>query len=319
MLDDAGKERSGISVAQFAEHAPPELELRLVAGRDGSDRRITSDRIQKLGLALSGFPRYIKPGRIQMVGRSEISFLAQLDPEARYRALNNLDLDNICCIIAANVRHAPEELAEMADTHGVPLLQTRMVSSRVISLITDYLQEALAPVQTIHGVLMEMYGIGVLLLGESGIGKSECALDLITRGHRLVADDMVQIKLVGNHLDGEAPELTAEHLEIRGLGIINIRDLFGASSICDRIRIALCVELRRRADMENIDRIGIEKHEQEFFGIKRDKFILPVSSGRNVSTLVETAVRVFLLRSGDGEEAVDSLIKRHTAIVSSPN
>jgi HPr kinase/phosphorylase len=254
-----------------------------------------------------------------MVGRSEISYLAQLDPEARDRSLHNLDLDNICCIIVANVTHAPDELVKLADSYKVPLLQTRTVSSRAISFITDFLQEALAPAQTIHGVLMEMYGIGVLILGESGIGKSECALDLITRGHRLVADDMVQIKMVGKHLDGEAPLLTAEHLEIRGLGIINVRDLFGVSSVCERIRIALCVELRRHADVINIDRIGLEKHEHEFFGIKRDKFILPVSSGRNVSTLVETAVRLFLLRDSGSEGSFETLIERHTAIVGGPN
>ena len=253
-----------------------------------------------------------------MVWQSEISYLAQLAPEARNDALHNLDLKSICCIIIANSGHAPSELIELAESNGVPLLLTGTVSSRAISFITDFLQEALAPIQTVHGVLMEMYGIGVLLLGESGIGKSECALDLITRGHRLVSDDMVQIKKVANHLDGEAPKLTAEHLEIRGLGIINVRDLFGVSSICGRIRITVCVELRRRADLENLDRLGLERHEQEFLGIKTDKFILPVSSGRNVSTLVETAVRLFLLRSGSSD-SLDSLIAAHTAIVSSPN
>ena len=318
MHDDPKHEKTGLCVAEFAERASPELAIKIVGGAAGLNRRITSDRIQKLGLALSGFPKYIKPGRIQMVGQSEVSFLAQLDPAARTEALRNLDLDNICCILVANVIQAPDELKDLADANGVPLLQTPLVSSRAISFITDFLQEALAPVQTIHGVLMEMYGIGVLLLGDSGIGKSECALDLITRGHRLVSDDVVQIKKVGKHLDGEAPKLTVEHLEIRGLGIINIRDLFGVSSICERIRIGLCVELKKWADMNEIDRIGIEKHEQDFFGIKTDKFILPVSSGRNLSTLVETAVRVFLLRTG-GTDPVQKLIERHTALVSGPN
>lgn len=315
MRPNAEHQKQGISVAEFIEHAPAELELSILAGAGGSEgRRITSVRIQKLGLALAGFARYIKSGRIQIAGQSEISYLKQLDAKGRVKAFENLDVENICCIVLTTVLQPPAELCEFAEANDLPLLRTPLVSSRTISLITDHLQERLAPTQTVHGVLMEMYGIGVMLLGESGIGKSECALDLISRGHRLVTDDVVRIKRIGKRLYGESPELTCEFLEIRGLGIVNIRELFGVSSICGLITIELCIELRKWNDTGNIERIGLDMSEHEILGISTGKFVLPVSPGRNLSTLVETAVRVFMLRA-TGSNPVAKLIERHDMIV----
>ncbi|HEX8288486.1 MAG TPA: HPr(Ser) kinase/phosphatase, partial [Pyrinomonadaceae bacterium] len=169
----------------------------------------------------------------------------------------------------------------------------------------------LAPHKTIHGVLLGMYGVGVLITGESGIGKSECALDLITRGHSLISDDSVHIKKVGNRLEGSAPELTYEFIEIRGLGILNVRDLFGVSAVGKCKSIELCIELKRWSEVEEIERIGLEMREESIFDAKLPKVILPVSSGRNLSTLVETAVRVHLLR-GHGYDAAHKLIEKHT-------
>jgi HPr kinase/phosphorylase len=153
-----------------------------------------------------------------------------------------------------------------------------------------------------------------MTLGDSGIGKSECALDLITRGHRLISDDIVLIKRIGDKLEGKSPELTFEHLEIRGLGILNIRDLFGVSAIGKEKDINVCIELKRWGEVEEIDRLGLEEFYEEIFGIKVPKFILPVSSGRNLSTLVETAIRLHLLKI-NGYDAARQLIDRHSDLL----
>lgn len=166
----------------------------------------------------------------------------------------------------------------------------------------------------LHGVLLEIFGVGILLTGDSGIGKSECALDLIAKGHRLVADDAVKIHRIENLIEGSAPELTFELLEIRGLGIFNVRELFGTAAVCKRIKIELCLELKKWDEIENVERIGLEAEELEISGVKIGKFILPVSSGRNLSTLVETAVRVYRLRCA-GQDAALHLIQKHAAVL----
>jgi HPr kinase/phosphorylase len=191
-------------------------------------------------------------------------------------------------------------------------LQTPLVSSKTIGIVTNYLQKRLAPQITVHGVLLEIYGVGVLILGESGIGKSECALDLITRGHRLISDDAVCIKRIGTDLEGRSPDLIREHIEIRGLGILNVRELFGVTSIGKCKQIELCIELIKWSAAGEIERIGLEIGEQDVFGVKIPKVVLPVSSGRNLSTLVETAVRVHLLRAA-GYDAAQRLIEKHAA------
>jgi len=302
-----------ITIAEFVNKSPAELEITVLAGENGLEKRqLDSERIQKLGLALTGFSHYIHAGRVQIVGQSEISFLEQLSHEKKNEALGHLEHQKISCILVTNNLSLPEELIKIALRENLPILKTPLVSSKTISLVTNYLQGRLAPQITLHGVLLGIYDIGVLIIGESGIGKSECALDLITRGHSLVSDDAVCIKKIGSRLEGQSPELTFEHIEIRGLGILNIRDLFGVSSIRKCKSIALCIELKKWQDVEEIERIGLEMQQEDIFGIKLPKVVLPVSSGRNLSTLVETAVRVHLLRAS-GYNAAQKLIEKHTA------
>lgn len=308
-------ENPQISVDEFVKKSPAELKLKVLAGDLGlSERTITSERIQKLGLSLAGFAHYIHSGRIQIVGQSEIQYLNQLEPLKKKEVLENLDLKKISCILITKNLTPPAELKAFTDQHKIPILQTPLVSSNTITIVTNFLQEVLAPTTNLHGVLLGMYGIGVLILGDSGIGKSECALDLITRGHRLITDDSVIIKKVGNRLMGEAPELTYEHLEIRGLGILNIRELFGISSVGKRKRIILCIKLKKWEQFQEIERLGLELREEEILGINIPEVVLPVSSGRNLSTLVETAVKVHLLRE-EGYDAAQLLIEKHNAIV----
>lgn len=304
-----------ISVREFAETSPPELQIEVLGGESGLDgREINSARIQKLGLALAGFAHYIHMGRIQIVGQSEVWYLSQLASEQKTEAIRNLNLDKISCVLITKGLEPPPELLAIANEFGVPLLRTNLISSGAINKVSEFLHDILAPQITIHGVLMGMFGIGVLILGNSGIGKSECALDLITRGHYLIADDSVLIRKVGETLEGSAPELIQDFLEIRGLGIINIRELFGVSAIGKGSQIAMCIELRRWADFEDVDRLEMTVREYEIFGLRVPKFVLPVSSGRNLTTLVETAVRIHLLKQS-GYDGAASLIDKHRALI----
>ncbi len=315
MLSGKKNENPQISIADFVAQCPSELEVEILAGNKGLEKKlITSERIQKLGLALAGFAHYIHEGRIQIVGQSEISYLFQLQKPKRIEAIGNLTLDKICCILITKNLQPPDELLEIADEKELPVLRTPQISSGAITLISNFLQELLAPQLTMHGVLIGMYGLGVLILGKSGIGKSECALDLVARGHSLVSDDTVMIKKIGDYLEGFAPDLTYEYLEIRGLGIINIRQLFGVSSVTRQLTIELCIEFKKWNEVVEVERLGLDTREEKILGQKITKFILPVSAGRNLSTLVETAVRVYLLRSA-GYDAAQSLIAKHTAIV----
>lgn len=304
-----------ITIADFLGNAPPALALELIAGRGGLDsREISSDRIQKLGLALTGFSEYIHYGRVLVVGKSEVSYLDNLKSEQRAAAFERLDPGRICCILITKSLAPPSELIKFAGLHDLPLLHTPLVSSRAIATVSRFLGERLAPTVTLHGVLLELFGIGVLLLGESGIGKSECALDLVVNGHRLVSDDSVRIKRIGEVLEGDSPELTRGHLEIHGLGIINIRDLFGNSAFSERAEIRLCIELRRWEDAADGDRLGLEQLEHEIFGQRIPKFVLPVRPGRNLAILVETAVKLYLLKR-TGRDSVRELILKHSAMV----
>lgn len=305
-----------ISVSEFVEKSPRELQIEVLSGKNGLPKReINSARIQKLGLALAGFAHYIHSGRIQIVGQSEIWYLSQLESEKKIEAIKNLNLDKISCILVTKGLEPPPEILQISDDYGLPLLRTNLVSSGAINKVSEFLQEILAPQITLHGVLMGMFGIGVLIIGNSGIGKSECALDLITRGHYLIADDSVLIKKVGDKLEGKAPDLIQDYLEIHGLGIINIRELFGVSAIGKGSQIEICIELKKWSEFEEIDRLGLTMIEKEIFGLNIPKFILPVTSGRNLSTLVETAVRIHLLRAS-GYDAAQNLIERHKTLVS---
>lgn len=305
-----------ITVAEFLAHAPAQLELRVLAGVAGTiSRELTTPRIQKLGLALAGFTHYIHSGRLQIVGQTEISYLDELKPERRSEVIRNLLLERISCVLITKGLLPPPELIAEAEEFSLPLLSTPVVSSIAINTVTDYLQEKLAPLAVRHGVLLDIYGLGVLIEGSSGIGKSECALDLVAHGHRLVSDDVVEVRRIGTErLLGTAPELLREHLEIRGLGIINIRDLYGDSAISTSKHIDLSIRLERWDERSEVDRLGIDAQAVEILGVSVPQVLIPVSPGRNLSTLVETAVRVQLLRLR-GYDAARAFVARHSEMI----
>ena len=303
--------RPEISVERFTEAASDVMRLSVLAGADALSRHtLDSPRVQKLGLALSGFTHRIHRGRIQIFGNSEAHFFKSLDPEGCRAAVARLDRARISCILVTAGNVPPDGILALSREHGIPLLSTPIPSSEAISCIADILGYELAPVVTAHGVLMEIFGIGVLISGESGIGKSECALDLIGRGHRLVSDDAVLMRRIGDRMTGEAPEIIRDHLEIRGLGIINARELFGVSALAEKANIQLCIEFVGEDAGRESDRLGIETETAEILGLELPLYVLPVRPGRNLATLAETAVRVFVSRSSS-VKAPDGIIARH--------
>src|SRR5256714_10151451 len=309
-------ESPSVTVGAFVANAPARLALGFIAGARGTETRyLRTPRIQKLGLALAGFTHYLHEGRVQIIGQSELQYLGQLSSEERREAVARLEFEKISCVLGTKGLTPPAELIEAAERAALPLVQTPLVSSVAITEVTEYLEEALAPRETRHGVLLDLYGLGVLIEGKSGVGKSECALDLIMRGHMLVADDLVEVRRTRpGQLTGSTPDLLREHMEIRGLGIINVRELFGASSVGGPVQVDLDILLQRWEEATEVERLGLDARTVLILGVAVPHFVLPVSPGRNLATLVETAVRVHLMRLR-GYNAAQGLVARHREMI----
>ena len=302
----------GVTVATLLGSRPEAfgLPLELLAGGDGLDRVISSPHVQKTGLALAGFHAYLKPGRVLIFGESEIRYLESLDAGARASALRlSLTLDFPCVLITGGFSPPPELLTEAGHAR-LPLLRTPVVTPTAIAKLSSILEDSLAERTMMHAVLMDVLGLGVLIAGESGIGKSECALDLIVRGHRLVADDTVEVRRRQESiLIGTCPELTRYHMELRGLGVINIMELFGIASTRSSKRIELVVQLERWVPTREYERLGIDDVFYEILGLRVPLIRMPVAPGRNIAILVEVAARNQLLRAR-GHHAARALADR---------
>jgi len=272
------------------------LELRLQAGRKGLDREVLLARVQRPGLALTGYTDYIRYGRVQIVGQSEIGYLTKLPARRRASILARLARCRISCFVVTKGLTPPRELLAEAEARGVPVLVTAAESTPFIKQLSAFLEDRLAERLHLHSVLMDVFGLGVLITGESGIGKSECALDLIDRGHRLVADDVVEIKRLAEGVVGASPELTRYHMELRGVGVINIKDLYGVSSIRMAKRVELVVSLERWESGKEYDRLGLHDEQFPILGIDVPLIRMPVAPGRNIAILVEVAARNHLLK-----------------------
>ena len=275
------------------------IALELVAGAGGVERRITSPHPQKTGLALSGFDQYLREGRVFVLGESEIRFLESLSAAERTDVVRRVLAHDIPCLVVTAGCDPPPELTAEADRASRPLLRSRAATPLVMARLSAALDVYLAASAVVHGVLMDILGLGVLIVGESGIGKSECALDLVVRGHRLVADDAVELRArAESFLNGNCPELTRHHMEIRGLGLINVQDLFGVASTRRSKRVELVVQLERWDPTREYDRLGLDEAHYETLGIRVPMIRMPVAPGRNLAILVEVAARNQLLRSG---------------------
>ncbi len=285
-----------VPVGEFLEARTLELDLELVEGRDGLDREIRSPRVQKLGLMLASFSGAVDPDRVVLIGSRELKYLEHLDAEARAAAIGQLESHPICCIVVTKRSAIPSELLKLSKGKNIPLLWTVACSAVASAKISAYLEGRLAPEMTIHGVLIEIFGLGVLVLGPSGIGKSECALELILKGHRLVADDYVHLTRHGDGLMGEGGKILKHHMELRGLGIVNIKELFGISATGASQNVDFVVRLDRWKPDAEYDRLGVERSTVDFLGVSKPVISIPVAPGRNAATLIEVAARLHLLR-----------------------
>ncbi len=267
------------------------LNLKCIGGRKGLSREIAISDLNRPGLALSGFFDSFAHQRIQIFGRGEVAYLDKISKEGQLASLDTFFSYHLpCCIFTHNLDPSPAFL-DLAEQSSCPILQTDLSSSEFSSRLLRVLGDIFAPQKDTHGVLVEVYGIGILILGDSGVGKSETALELIERGHRLVADDVVDIRCVnGNILMGAgANKIIGHYMEIRGLGIINITHLYGVGAIRDKKQIELIVELEEWDQDKVYDRIGTTEHYMEILGVKTPHLQIPVKPGRNIPNILETA------------------------------
>jgi HPr kinase/phosphorylase len=303
---------AGITVGGLLQSRPDSLglDLDLLAGRSGLDRRITSPYVQKIGLALAGFDEYLRAGRVLVFGQSEVRYFESLDTTDRTESMRKVCSHDVPCILITDGLRTFGELISEAEQARVPVLRTQLPTPNAIAKVTAILEDHFVVRELLHGVLLDILGLGVLMVGDSGIGKSECALDLIVRGHRLVADDTVEIrKRSDTILVGSCPELTRQHMEIRGLGVINIQDLFGIAATRASKRLELVVQLERWEPHRDYERLGLTDTTYEILGIPLPLIQMPVAPGRNLAILVEIAARNQLLRAR-GHHAARTLADR---------
>jgi HPr kinase/phosphorylase len=308
------KQPAGVRVATILEEvqATPDrgFDLELLAGAAGLSRRITNSHPQKTGLALAGFDSYLREGRVLILGESEIRYLESLPEDERQAALRRVFSHALPCLLVTQGFDAPLQLIEAAERFAVPLLRTRAGTPDAMARLLNALDSHLAARTMVHGVLMDILGLGVLVVGESGIGKSECALDLVVRGHRLVADDAVELRCrAESFVLGSCPEATRHRMEIRGLGLINVQDLFGVASTRTSKRVELVVQMERWEPGREYDRLGLDDQRYDVLGVRIPMIRMPVAPGRNVAILVEVAARNQLLRTR-GHHAARRLVER---------
>ena len=303
---------NGVSVATLVRDLADsrDLMLEVVAGKPGLQRVITIPQPQKTGLALSGFDAYLHGGRVLLFGESEVRYVESLPSAERTSTLKRVFAHDLPCVLVTGGFTPPPEVIAEADAASLPVLTTPASTPDAMTRLTAILDSYLGARGSVHGVLMDILGLGVLVIGESGIGKSECALDLIVRGHRLVADDFVELRCRSqSFLIGSCPEPTRHHMEIRGLGLINVQDLFGVASTRTSKRVELVVQLERWESGREYDRLGIDDTFYEKLGVRVPMVRMPVAPGRNVAILVEIAARNQLLRSR-GHHAARRLVER---------
>ena len=288
------------------------LDLQLVAGKTGLGRTVTNPRLQKPGLALAGFLEYVKPGRVQVIGSSEAQYLATLPPAtANERVANLVEQEPPLVVVCKAMEQTAGLFGPTCDRLAVPLAVTAITTSVVMERLGTTLEFLLAPREVMHGDLLDIFAIGVLILGESGSGKSEGALELVHRGHRLVADDVVQVYKVRNEeLVGQAPEEVRGLMEVRGLGLISIEQLFGVVAVRDSKPIDLVVNLVPE-NWEPVDRLGLSENSIEILGIRRPLLTLPVTAGKSLALLIEAAARKYLLSQRGVTDAASDYLSRH--------
>ena len=286
------------------------LDLEIVCGGHHDAFEINTSDINRPGLQIAGFFEYFAFDRLQVLGKVEMTFLEDLDPDVRYKRLEKFfEYDTPCTVVCRNL-DIPKEMIEIAQKYNRIILHSKDTTTNFVHRAIGFLDRKLAPVTTQHGVLVDVYGVGMYLLGESGIGKSETALELVKRGHRLVADDAVEIKKVTqNRLVGQAPELIKHLMEIRGVGIIDVKAMYGAGAVIDSKSIDLVISLELWDNNKEYDRLGLVQEYITIMDVKIPKLTIPVRPGRNIAIVLEVAARNFRLKNM-GYHAAKELNKR---------
>ena len=293
-----------------------DLEV-LVEGEKGVE--ITVNDINRPGLQLAGFYNYFAPERLQVVGKAEWSFIGDMSRELRRKRVDKYFSFNSQCVVITRGLEPHEEFIKAAKKNKTWLLRTTSVTTSFISKMTIYLSDKFAPETRLHGVLVDVYGIGILITGESGIGKSETALELIKRGHRLVTDDAVDIKEIDGELIGTSPRITIGMLEVRGIGIIDVTSLYGLSSVQESKDINLVIHFEHWKDNGDYDRLGINQDTQEILGVKVRKLKVPVRPGRNIAVIIEAAAVNYRRSLMSDISAVDIIERRMENLTSEDN
>mgnify|MGYP003337034114 FL=1 len=294
-----------ISVHQLYQETRRKLKLTWVAGKAGADNLLTSETVSKPSLALIGHLNFVHPNRVQVLGCAEMDYLRGLNDEDLDLSIKNLFSTDLAAIIVSNGEEVPDALIKAADKARTPLLASPIRSPELMDSLGHYLTQAFAESTSAHGVFIEVQGFGVLIKGNPAIGKSELALELISRGHRLVADDIVDFyRISPERIEGRCPPLLQDFLEVRGLGILNIRALFGDSAVKPTKPLDLIIQLEMADTLatQNLDRLEIKSQHENVLGLSVQKVVIPVAAGRNIAVLVEVAVRnhMLLLRGVNG-------------------
>ena len=302
-----GRQIENVEVKVSVESFAKELELEVIEkGRE--EIVLKSISVSRPGLQLSGYFKHFDKTRVQVIGNAENEYLVGLSKEKRYTALENLIKREIPCLVVSRGIEIMPELKELCEKYECPLLRSEKITTVLINDITAYKSEALAPTHVVHGVLVDVFGIGILIVGKSGVGKSEIALDIVNRGHRLVADDSVIIKNINDKLIGKSPRNIRYFMEIRGLGIINVQQMFGPGAISPSKTIDIVAELSPWETGKGYERIGNEDVYEEILGEKILKVTIPVTPGRNIPIVLETAARQYRLKQA-GYDAAAELMK----------
>jgi len=308
-------QQKNVPVRDLLSSENPGIEADVLAGHEGLTNLITDSRIQKPGLSFAGKFDYIRKGRVQILARSESEFLRTLEGRDDWEeTLRQVFSGEITCFVLTHRSRVCDRFIKLADECHVPVIKSELVSSVCIRRLIDFLEDRLAPTAQIHGVLLEIFGLGVMLVGESGIGKSESALDLIARGHRLIADDIILIKRRPDSvLEGTCPEPLRHLMEVRGMGVINVEELFGVTAVRRSKTVELMVSLDKWKTGQAYDRLGVETFHQEIMGVEIPLLVMPVAPGRSISNLIEVGVRNHLMKLkgvNRARELVDRLDER---------
>lgn len=288
-----------ITVAELFKQTRLKLKLQWIAGLDGGFHTLTSETVSKPSLALIGHLNFVHPNRVQVLGCAEMDYLRCLPVSDAVGAIKNLFSTDLAAVIVANSEKVPESLISAANLHRTPLFTSSLRSPELMDILSHFLALAVAESVSLHGVFMEVQGFGALIKGEAAIGKSELALELISRGHRLIADDIVDFyRISPERVEGRCPTLLQDFLEVRGLGILNIRALFGDNSVKPTKPLDLIIQLELANKLEPLDRLNVKAQHEEVLGVKIPKVQIPIAAGRNIAVLVEVAIRnhVLLMR-----------------------